>query len=325
MLKLWLDFLQPKFIGGIIDAIGRNFKADVRMSREKSNQWQTSREDHLNDVQWNRQQQTLRQNETFHRENRNFATIGQQAQRAREAGLHPLFALSGGGGGGGGFSGAGYAPSVQTSGARNFIDSNRDRQSGNVGAAVDAMVAGKQRKQRQSGMDKEMQLNNASTRRLQDSRSALNETEYMRLNSDDAMSIRDAWDTRNNAGPSDFQALPAEITSHRSSGRDLTDRPVTETARKSVPARQEVIGPDGERYSVINTEYDEIAQADLIYQMAVRKVYRNMWKNRNKGVVIDVRGKIAALKAKRDKAIRQKKAHRGTLGPVRGFRKRSAR
>lgn len=310
MLKFYFQLLAPlSFIGGIIDAIGKNVKADIRMSREKSNQWHTSREDLLRLQDWRRQK---------------LSGPDGRVKDAQDAGIHPLYAIGA----------PGFQPSPTVSGAATYANQNQARGSyGNVGGAIDAAFASKARTQRQSGMDAEMQKNNESTRRLQDSRSTLNEIEAMRLSSDDAMATRDVWDTgaASRPGNTAFEPIGVEGGEARTfpmgtPGRPINKRPLTMDSNRSSPMRKEVIADDGERYRVISNDYDEIAQFDLPYQIAIRKLYRAMWAATDPTIkgryVLDIQ---KLTKEARSKFSKRKRSHGGTLGPVTGFRKRSAR
>lgn len=283
LIRTLLFSFRLEFIGGIIDAIGKNVKADIRMSREKSNQWQTSREDHLRNVDWGRQR---------------LAGPEGRVADAKAAGIHPLFAIGSGG----------FSPTPTVSGAATYAQQNQARGSyGNVGGAIDAAIASKARTQRQSGADAEMQLNNSSTRRLQDSRSHLNELEAQRLVSDIYMGERDPWDTGSgrvpNSANTDFEPIGVGGPEARTFpigtklGRPLQARPLTMESRRSAPMREEVIGGDGERYQVISSKYDELAQADLPYQVAIRKLYRRLWATHNKREKANIKRDIAVRKA----------------------------
>lgn len=235
-------------IGGIIDAIGKNVKADIRMSREKSVQDQRSYDQFMQDK---------------------YNTVQAKVAQAKDAGVHPLFALGAGGSWGGGIS-SGSGGTGQPGAS-----------SGNVGAAIDAMIQGKARKQRQSGMDANLQrMQDAQIRNL-DARSALGEQEFARLDSDNAMNVRDPWDTgpRAGAGNSDFAPVGVvgaeERTFPPGSTRPLKDRPVTMTTNRSIPLRQTVIGDDGYKYRPITDEAgDELAWVDLFQQMVLRYTRR---------------------------------------------------
>ncbi len=239
------------FIGGIIDAISGIEDKRYKRSKAKSSEFLRSYDLHMDNTKYQR------------------AVVD-----AKQAGLHPLFAL--------GASGFTAPPTA----AFNTTTAGQEApyQGGRLGGAIDKMVLGKERKQRQSGMDVRLQAMEAAQIRNLDSRSSLNEINAMRLSSDDAMNQRDPWDTgtlRGTPGGSDFEAIGVGPPDARTfpigtRPRSLDKRPLTMESNRSVPMRMDVRLDDGSFIRVIGQNWDEVSQADLLYQLAIHYASRGM-------------------------------------------------
>ncbi len=241
------------FIGGIIDAISGIEDKRYKRSKAKSSEFLRSYDLHMDNTKYQR------------------AVVD-----AKQAGLHPLFAL--------GASGFTAPPTA----AFNTTTAGQEApyQGGRLGGAIDSAILGKERKQRQSGMDANLQRMQESQIRNLDSRSSLNEINAMRLSSDNAMNQRDPWDTgtlRGNNLGSDFEAVgvgppDARTFAAGTRGRSLGKRPLTMESNRSVPMRMEAVLDDGSKIRVVGQNWDEVSQADLIYQIAIHYASRGMTK-----------------------------------------------
>lgn len=152
---------------------------------------------------------------------------------ARQAGLHPLFAL--GSGGGGGFQGGpvrgGDSPRVGSGGGAGVPRTMTDAQ-------VEAVKA-----------------------------SAANDYAQASYWDAKAAQLGQAKGGDPNAG---FGGEGVTITK-LPQGRPIAKRPLIEEPRKSVPMRMEVIADDGYRYRPISKDVgDEMAELDLFYQGMMR-------------------------------------------------------
>jgi len=283
--KYLLSFLLPRsFIGGIIDSISGIEDKRYKRSKAKSGEFLRSYDLHMDNTKYRR------------------AVVD-----AKAAGLHPLFAL-----GASGFSAPPTSAGTSTPAGQEQTRPSR------LGASIDAAILGGERKQRQSGMDAELQKNNIAQRRNLDSRSQLNEMEAQRLASDNAMNARDPWDTGTLRGTpvgSDFEAVGVGPPDARTFGigtraRSLGRRPITMESNRSSPMREEVIADDGERYRVISSKYDELAQVDLPYQIAKRKAYRFLWQTRPNATTAWIKSQWSIIKARRNKILLTRRAQR---------------
>lgn len=227
--------------GAIIGALTR--RDDKRT--EKSPKWYEAVADDNRTLEWQRAKLS--------------GELGRVAD-AKAAGIHPLFALGS----------AGYQP-------QSTVTSQPQPATGGgaaIGRSLERWQQRKQTNQRLAATDQADAEFRLSQIRRMDAQSALDEQEFARLNSDNATTLQDAW-SRNEGIP---QNLPDEVTTHRQTGRELSARPLTEESRRSAPMRMEVLLDDGTKLRVVGKNWDEVSQADLIYQIAVHYASQGMTK-----------------------------------------------
>jgi len=234
LFRIWQFTFQLYFFGAVIGALTR--RDDKRT--EKSEKWNISRAEYDRDIEYAR-------SKTF---------VQDRTEDARKAGIHPLFALGA----------AGYSPQPTTISGQSRTGSHSGVAIGN---SLDRYLQSQKSGKRLAEQDeKQGALEQAQIRRL-NSQSQLDELEAMAITSGEKRAEQDAWSSGYGRGTE----LPDAITTPAPQGREIPRRPLTETSRRSVPLRQEVIGDDGYRYRPISQDAgDEISQADLIYQMVMR-------------------------------------------------------
>jgi len=239
--KIWSFTFELPFWGAVIGALTR--RDDKRT--EKSVKWYEATADDNRTLEYERSKRYVQD----------------RTEDARAAGIHPLYAL-----GAGGYQPQGtqvMAPSPTGSGGGVAIGRSLDRylqsQKSNTRLAAQDEGVGK--------------VQAAQVRRL-NSQSTLDELEAMAITSGEKVAEQDAWTSGYGRGT----GLPDEITTHRGSGRALPKRPLTEESRRSAPMRMEVVLSDGTKLQVVGKNWDEVSQADLLYQVAVHYASQGMTK-----------------------------------------------
>jgi len=234
-------------IGGIIDAVGNSIGRWENRSKEKSGEFQRSREEYMRGSQ-----------------------IQARVADAKAAGIHPLFAL----GASGGYSGGGASFGQSRSGTQ--------FSTGGLGSAIDRAMAEKSRKTRMGTLDAaQAEMQKAQIRNL-NSRSQINEIEAMARSSEEAKGRQDVWSTgagRGNFGDYGVEGGEARTFPLKSRGRDVHMRPLTQSSRSSIPEMIEIVGDDGYRYRIVNPALgDEVAQGHYLWEKGKRqmsKAFRN--------------------------------------------------
>lgn len=225
--------------------------------------------------------------------------IEYRVEDAKRAGIHPLFAL--GGGAGGGYSiGGSQAPSGSHIGTG--IET--------AGREIARGIRGSEAKKRQAANDTVQGALMAAQIRNLNARSSLTETENMAANSAMKTAEQDVWSTGvgrgDSLGLSGDQARTFPVDTKR--GRELQARPLTQTSRASNPLVQELVGPDGYRYSILTDDAgDEIKQLHLAWKLMERGA-KKIWVGRK------LQEKLHAYKRRTFKTKRSKR----TLGGFRG-------
>ncbi len=195
--------------------------------------------------------------------------IQNRVRDAKAAGIHPLFAL-GASGGGGGYQVTGQSDSGS------FLGEGIARAGQQIAQGMRKEKAGV----RQAGQDEANLTMAAAQIRNLNSRSAINEIEALAASSALKNAEQDVWNTGAGRGDSlgvgvgGAEARTFAIGTRR--GRELQRRPLTQTSRTSIPLTTEVVGRDGYRYTVINQQWDEVSQVDLVLEIGKKKAFK-LW------------------------------------------------
>lgn len=211
--------------------------------------------------------------EQFERE-----SMTRQVQGARAAGIHPLFAV----GKSGNFSPTSFAGGGGGHGVRSDL----------AGGVSDAFTT-----LRQGRMDAQTKQMNDIAIERQKVALAKDQLELQAANAALAGAKRQAmWGDGLGAPGTGNDATAKTYPYGTKRGPELRLRPLTAEGRRSIPETIELVGPDGEYYTIVNPEIgDESAQGSYWYEKAKRGVVKSL---------------EARARAEKGKRARDRKAYR---------------